>query len=58
MVKITKTEMEHLKALGFKNKEDIHRTIASGKKITYFATESYEVMRALTDYRKSIGITD
>lgn len=56
MERITKKEMEYLKSRGFKNKEDIHKTVATGKKASYFATESYEVMKCLLAFRSSIGM--
>lgn len=53
MVKITKTEMNYLKSQGFKNQEDIHKTVGSGKKATYFATESHKVLDSLEKFRQS-----
>lgn len=45
--------MNYLKSQGFKNQEDIHKTVGSGKKATYFATESHKVLNSLEKFRQS-----
>ena len=54
MIKITKTEKEFLQSKGFDYPEYLHHTIGKGRKKTYYATEAYDLMKCLRQYRKQM----
>lgn len=41
---------------GFIMKEDIHKTIGQGKKATFYATESEEIVNFIKNYRENYNI--
>lgn len=51
MILISKKECELLQKEGFKFGRDLNKTVGSGKKRTYYATESQRVMETLNKIR-------
>lgn len=50
MIKISKQEAIYLAKLGFSYGNHIHKTVSSGKKATYYATESKKVLSQLAQF--------
>lgn len=51
MIQVTRVERNYLEANGCLFGRDLHKTVGTGKKTTYYATENDRVMTLLEKYR-------
>ena len=54
MILLTRSEKQYLENNGCIFKRDLHKTMGTGKKTTYYATENNRVMILLEKYKNEI----
>lgn len=54
MIQVTRAERNYLEQNGCVFRRDLHKTVGTGRKTTYYATENDRVMSLLKKYKNEI----
>lgn len=54
MIQVTRAERNYLEQNGCIFRRDLHKTVGTGRKTTYYATENDRVMSLLEKYKNEI----